>query len=378
MPARPTNRVALRILIGGSCLLFGLFAFFYGRGDFREGDHDFVMFYVAAQTAGGNDLYHPDLYRQFEARAFDSKDQSTLPVRLPFYFWILKPLSWFEYQDAHLIWTAIRLAAIALFLWTLPRTWRGEAAMFSAASFPLMSSFARGHDSALLPAIIGLSMFLDRRGRRCLAGAVLSLLSIKYHLFLTVPLVIAAQRRWDLARGFAIGAGIQVIVSFWIAGPTWPLEYYAIVTTPAINSNPVLMPNLHGLVVEAPASNTMEALLAAIVAFTTWRIARHRGLAESLGLAFIGGLLISYHAYLPDAVVLIPAAMFIGTKISGSALHLGITVLLLPPIWLLLLMGRPYSYLPQVSLLLAFALIATKFWRPEKTTAGAIGCATEL
>ena len=63
------------------------------------------------------------------------------------------------------------------------------------------------------------------RGRPVLAGAVLALLGLKFHLVLLIPVFFVMKRSWRMASGFLAGAGLLVAACFALYGKTWITLY---------------------------------------------------------------------------------------------------------------------------------------------------------
>ena len=70
----------------------------------------------------------------------------------------------------------------------------------------------------MLVGILGLALLWMTRGRDFAAGLLLALCSIKFHMFLLLPLVLLIHRRWAVLRGGLVGGAILLaIASSWKA-----------------------------------------------------------------------------------------------------------------------------------------------------------------
>jgi hypothetical protein len=95
----------------------------------------------------------------------------------------------------------------------------------------------------------------------------------------------------------------------------------------------------------------------AVVALT-WLAVRNAGFAAALALCVWGGLLISYHAYVADTLVLLPAALALGACFKSDWPKFGNLLILAPPLSMALLSGRPASLAMQLMILAYFAAAA--------------------
>ena len=153
-------------------------------------------------------------------------------------------------------------------------------------------------------------------------------------------------------------------VSFAIAGAAWPGQYLRIVGSSAIAPHEELMPNLHGMFIGARHRVLLELLVSLVVVCLVWFIVRRNNFEYGMVAILVGGLLISYHAYLQDCVLLIPALLMLQRPSTESYLR-GISIVLLAPFgylyfmthalfswliimgFLLLLLGMCYATLRQ-------------------------------
>ena len=98
--------------------------------------------------------------------------------------------------------------------------------MLGAFSLPLAFALVNGQDTPLPRGNSGASVSVwMRRGRDVVAGAVLSLCAIKFHMFLLLPVVLLVHRRWQVLKGGLIGGLILLAISFLSEGVRWPMQY---------------------------------------------------------------------------------------------------------------------------------------------------------
>ena len=184
-----------------------------------NGINDFVPAYAGARLSFSGELYNPAELTKVERVETEAWSESWVYSWLPFYAVIVKPLSVLPYRVAYICWEALSLAAIVAFafLWPVPR-W--VALLGCCWAYPLMVCLANGQNDAFLLLIAAVAVRVIPR-RPALAGSILALGLIKYHLFLLVPAVLLVQRRWRATAGFAAAAVLLLGISFAAAGPRW-------------------------------------------------------------------------------------------------------------------------------------------------------------
>jgi hypothetical protein len=278
---------------------------------------------------------------------------------LPFYAALLVPLRFFSYRHAYWIWQLGSLAAALLFVyfWPAPRRW--IAAMAMCWSMPLLHCFFMGRDLIVLMPVLAVSLALLFRGKHFAAGCVLSLCLIKYNLFLPIPLLIVGKRLWRFGGGMVAGGAALMAISFAVAGWSWPWQYVAVLHLPVTTPRYAGMPNLHGLFSSLPPSIWLEAVGTCAVLVATWLVIRSGDIARAVSATLISGLLISYHAFFGDALILVPACLLLLSAAPSVPLRLAAWFLLCPVAHLpFVLPGSPYP--PPVVLLLPLLVMVTE------------------
>lgn len=318
-----------------------------------EGRNDFAAIYTGAQQAGTGRLYEVEPQYEEQKRQFGSYMPAVTFTRLPFYAVWLKPLAWLDYPAAWRIFLSLNISCAIWFFgkWL----WGDSLAFLLGASFlPVYAALANGQDVWFVAALFTLAMLLERRGRDFSAGAVLAFCAIKPHLFVLVPLVVAAQKRWRFFAGAATGGVLLLAISFMAEGSGWVGSYLHTLGEPRIHPALEAMPTLRNLVTVAGGPPWLYwvlcGLTAALVSFIAFRSPR---LETGMAAALAGGLAVSYHSYLPDMVLLLPAfALLRSRQLRGLALWLWVS-LLWPLPWLLWVAGPPWIALYSLAVLLA-------------------------
>ena len=329
---------------------------FFGR------QNDFMPLYVAASLAGSGELYDPAPYEAFETERFGFTTQIHYN-RLPFYAALLRPLAAFDYWTAYSIFTLTRFVALVGFLalWTIPR--RSTAILWACWSFPLFGMFFGGQDVVIPLLGMALAIHLHERGRGFAAGLAMTLFAVKFHLFVLAPLALLRRDRREALYGFSIGVAALLGANAWVGGWDWPVKFLdaALLDTHEVQAD--TMPNLHGLMQEWPGAVWLEAAASIAVVAVTSLAVRKESFAAALAFCVWGSLLISYHAYVADTLLLLPAALVLSANFESDWAKYGNLLLLTPPLSIALLSGRPASLAMQLMILAYFGAAAVTLVR---------------
>jgi hypothetical protein len=295
---------------------------------------DFTQFYIGACLAGTDLQYDRDHVQRMQRAVTGVIQPHLMPSRLPFYYGLLRPLCSLSYLSAHRVWLVfITLAAVSAII--LLSFTQGKAVVVASLwSLPLFISTMTGQDVGLVYLVLAGGLWLRKSGRPWSAGLVLSLLWIKFHLFLLLPILFVIKREFRLLAGALFGSAALLAACFALAGKQWPAKYAGLLLDPVLSPGPEVMPNLQGAASRFPDSAVIETLLTILViAITILVIARSR-FAISFAAALLGSLLISRHAYVADCAVLIPGLVAIRDDRDSSAREIALICLLPFPYWL--------------------------------------------
>jgi Glycosyltransferase family 87 len=360
--AQDTSNRAIVIVAG---LFFVIMMSLDTADQWLKGANDFAPLYVGAQLVGTGDLYTPEPYYGFLRQRFGGINESLRYTRPPHHALMFWPLGRLPYDTAHLVWTLLRAAAVAGFLLLWRRPSRRDAMMFTALSLPLGISFCNGQDTPFLLLWIALALHWQGKGRPFLAGLAFSLCAAKFHLFVLLPLLFFGQRRWRMTAGLATGAAALLAVSFAVAGAAWPVEYFATLTDGRVHPAIDQMPNLHGVFGGLPHAALLEIIAGLAVVAGAWHVVRRSSFEIGLATVLAGGVLLSYHAYRADCLVLLPAALLVlAANPSHSARVLG-TVLLTPLVYTGMKGSLAGAYLTAATILLFFGALVVSVGREE-------------
>ena len=256
---------------------------------------DYVSVWGGAQIIGP-DLYDPARLERIE-HTVSPLIQSKRYIRPPYYVMMFWPLGRLPYRAAYFAFVFINLAALLLFL----RIWRFDAPAIAACALflPLEWSFGIGQDAPLMLLTVALAAQLIERKREFAGGALLALFTVKLHLFLFLPLVLLAQRKYRALAGVAAGGVALYLLAAAFVGIDWPLkamhaavsnEATFIATTPGVAG---LLRRLH-----APAWLLLPAIAAATV--MVYRRARAIAWLPAVALAVAAGVVFAPRAQVYD------------------------------------------------------------------------------
>ena len=270
---------------------------------------DESSFRNAAELVGTPDLYDFDSYAALQTQEYQVTESFRMFLRPPWYAFAAIWLAHLSSPTALIAWRILMGLAAALFVVLWKKPW--EAALAICWSVPLVLALVQGQDDSLILAGLAVGLFFARSGKDFLAGVALALCSIKPNLFILVPFVLLFTRRGRMALGLSVGLGSLMGVSFLVQGAAWPIEFMAILLRPSLyNSYP------HGVSLLYLAQNggsvfkgtTAVALLAVAIACVR-RISQARGLEAGLCAAMAAAVVTSPHAYLHDALLVVPFAL---------------------------------------------------------------------
>ena len=322
----------------------------------ERGQNDFLALYSGAKLVGTPALYSESAAKDLQTKLANIWLPAVIYTRLPFYAALLKPLAALPYRLAYWLFQMLNLAALAIFL----RSWGRRdplLCVLGGISIPVITAFANGQDVLLLVLLCAAAWELERRQKLFLAGLVLSLLAIKFHLFLFIPAILLLGKRWRMLSRATLGALALLAISAALQGWDWPSGYLQLLRSSEITPTAITMPNLHGLLTATIGDlPRVELILSALVAIVLISAAlRIRDLGPALALAIVAGLLTSHHAYVQESclLLLIPvlAPGFVWTRRLALAL-------LAPPVYFLLAASGPVSALVPLGILALFATIA--------------------
>ncbi len=343
------SRTTLLVCMVGACVCLWM------GFSLTERAADFNQFYSAGKLVGGGELYQWERMRALERLHATNQ----IPFgRIPFYAVLFKPLAALPYGWARAGWLALNALAMLMFAVLWPVEDRARLAIGLCWCFPAALLLATGQDSGMFLLFVAVGVRLLESDHDIAAGLVFSLCAAKIHLALGIPVFLLARRRWAALLAGAAAGVAQAAVSFAAEGWDWPAKLLRLASIPEFSPAVAKMPNLHGLTYQLRHGGAAEVVLALLALAAVWRIARRSTLVTGAACAAAAGLLVSHHAYVYDAILLLPALAL--TRREGTPATLRYWALLLgTPIPYLLLMDDRLAAIGQAGIsLFCLALLA--------------------
>ncbi len=292
---------ALLLLAIAAGILFWAWRFASQPKVLSECTTDFAAFYAGATLAGSPQTYSPEAVFAAEDRAMGCHQDFLIFIKPPFYAVLLWPLAQLPFPTAIAIWRVLVLAALGAFVWL----WPGDRLAHAAGCVwfvPVATCYNVGQDVAFVLAAAAGAYLLLRSGRQFLAGVLLGLCAIKFHLFLLLPLLILHRRLWRTALGGLSVTAVFLAISFAAYGSGWPRLYWTALQDPRLNPYPFNMVNLAGLF----QTSGWWIPCAVLVALLCWYLIARGKLELAFAAVLAGGTLIVPHNTISDGVLFLP------------------------------------------------------------------------
>lgn len=348
-PTAGVVRIAAAIV--GLCFLVLLI--WTQRERILTGRNDFSQLYVGAKLAGSGQLYDKAANQREFYQTIGVTMEGVLYSRPPFYALFLKPLTAMPYMAAFGFFAAVNLAAFVWFVLAFRKD-VPDLPVLAAFFLPVALALANGQDTPMLTAMLALAFLWMTRGRDFAAGLLLSLCAIKFHMFLLVPAALLIHKRWRVLQGGVAGGAILLAISSLAEGPHWPAEYGRLLLSSELDPAIGRMPNLRGLVNNNVPYLTVGTITVLLV---FGAIARFASFNVLFAASLVAGLLLSGHAYVHDAVLLLLPLAIVIPELASKPLHAAFTFAVSPPVYLMALAGHPYSKVAPAMFVLVLALI---------------------
>lgn len=377
MTRRNENRRLFPVVVAAALILMALVVII-NRERFLAGVNDFAQLYAGATLVGTPGLYQPEANKRVHREAIGVEVISVYYSRPPFYALILKPLALLPYQTAYWIFQCVSLACIGWFLWTFGRR-HIETVLFACIYPPLIIVLLQGQDVGIVVALASAGYLLMRKDRQFEAGLVWSLCAIKPHLLVFLPAALLFSRKWRALAGGVAGGVVLTALCYLAQGPHWISEYATLLSDAVIHPEPDNMPNLQA--VQAAFAGAIPgrwigpatAAAAALSLVAVWRV---KDWALRFAVALPAAILVSYHAYAQDTLLLLLTLVLVLEHQAEPPMVRFAALAVTPVASILLLMGSPWSALYPAYLLVWIAYAALARSAPPgqnqtKSTAGA-------
>ena len=361
-PRRPISRTAILVaaLLGcfwaaiGIPILIGAY------------NYDFLCFYIGGTLAREGrfaDLYKPAAHWQVQQQAAPGLKEPRPAPRPPWFSLALAPLTALPLARAYAVWVAIMLALLAASVrWGAARF--GEPALLLAAlSMPANLGICYGQDCAAMLALLCAWYVLDERRRDFAAGLVLGLTLMKFHLVLLIPLMLIAQKRWQMLAGFATTGAVLVGSAFAVLGVqgfSSYADYLLHGNTELLGNAPDAMINIYAVLVNfGISSRACNALLALAISAAVLLGVRRAPGWRAISIAATGSLLISPHVFAYDAAMLLLPIWLVIANAAQKPERWAALALAMPVTFFFVAVPPPWRAIPALTLV---AFLAALLW----------------
>lgn len=388
-------RLAQNVLL--LLMLAGLVYYFAHDFEKRAKGTDFPDRFAAARMVRegyGHQLYDFHAQQQFQIRYAGRIGEYY--IHPPFETLLFLPICLWSLKTGYVLWCILNVGVLAYTAELFQRhvfkryDWRVLLPLFFLFP-PVLIGFLQGQDSLLLLLVMTLAVVELRRDRNFTAGCLLGCGLFKFHIVLTLVVLVASLTKKGLLRGFAFVAVLFLLISTAISGwgflTAYPRFLMTLSSQPLANVHPAAMANIRGLIGVSgfiPNSVARLAVVGIVSALPLWhswrRFKKTRSKsADTTNLAFgnfvLVALLVSYHMSPSDlSIALLPIGLF-SQYLAG---HTGIPrwarlsllcsqgVLFLPPLHLIALAWHVYVY-AVIPILAMFLLTSAEILRGVPT-----------
>lgn len=339
-------------------------------------------------------LYDIAQQRAVQGQVLGSAPDDSIDLYLspPFVAYLYAPFAALPYLVGAATWTALSVALLALsvyLLWpVVPRLHRhgfGLVLLLAFATPPALDLLGSEQDTAISLFLLAAGLRLLLADRELAAGAVLGLGLFKPQLFILMPVLLVAQRRWRALASWSAVALVLTGASLALVGPDGARAYVRLLTSDVYRqgiaadlswkmlSLPAFVRSLfQGFALPAPALNLLSAMALGAGGVLLGAIARlprrepdQRGLALLYALAVLITAAASPHFFLYDATLLLLPALILLDAFPASAairvsLAAGYVLTWITPLvhllfgnapWPLAVLAAPWAVLPLLVLL---------------------------
>ncbi|MBL0172266.1 MAG: DUF2029 domain-containing protein [Gemmatimonadaceae bacterium] len=211
------------------------------------GTKDFIEYWAANQVAlGGENPYDPARLLAVEQAAGRADDVPLMMWNPPWLLVLMRPVLQRSYGLAASTWMGVNVVMATLACLLIASGYRRArleaidfvpAALGSLLSMPALMAIERGQVGFLLLLVVATAFWSIRHKHDLLAGAALSVLTVKPHLFFLVAvfaaILIWRERRWRIAIGAACGTGLLLLGTIATSPALVKLWWLSVISPPA-------------------------------------------------------------------------------------------------------------------------------------------------
>jgi hypothetical protein len=340
---------------------------------------DFLNLYTGASLARdgqfGN-LHDPSIQLARERELVQSVDRLIPFVRPHAYALLLSPMSLLPLQSAFVLWIAIQFLVMAAVAWWAWRTYGADALIWCAMFPPVGLGINHGQDNALILGILVAGWGAMVNGRDRLAGAIWSLLLIKFHLLLGLGAAILLFRRRRVWEGLAAGGFLFGAVTLALAGGTGMVSYGRMLTnrdSPGLYPGVEKLANLQGIAAcfHLPEA-AVYASLGSIILLLALVAARGGNEETILAVSVAAALLLTPHVYIYDWSLLLLPLVAVHASVQFGPTRWMSASMLSPFVTIATLANPPWCAMTPIALLVWLAVAAGSLRRRPTVTAPVI------
>lgn len=345
-------------------------ACFYWLPHREAQEMDFRQFYTAGYILRTEPSRLYDIHRQVELQTALTGSPHGLLLfnHTPFEALLFLPLSYLSYIPAYLAMIAVEALFIGACFCALPSQfstvipiWQPRPGLMFFAFFPVAICVITGQDSLLFLAICCVTLRLLLGEKDFWAGILLAGAIFKPQLALPLVILIFARRGWRFLAGFGTGSALLGLISLQlvhlsgirgffraIALTNMGSKHAAVLRNDPIGTNPLCMPNLHGLLFVStfrwlPHGVELPLVVVASLAALFWAVRRIRlisGEETAFAYAMIWAILLSYLVHISDLPLwLLPLTILLNLGGDSRSKLLITHVAFIVPAALFLLLG---------------------------------------
>ena len=260
------------------------------------------------------------------------------------------PLSYLPQTLAFIVWTLLNLGCLLGVASILRRHFPKFAWITPFAFGPALSLVLNGQDLGILTLLVALAFDRFAQKKEVQAGAILALGLFKFPLI--VPLVaILTFRYWRILVGFIVVSVPLLLGSALVVGKQGIQDYVALTHGTDAKEAAGILVNIRGIisVFAGPHTALVIVLSIALVMLAAW-IKTER--TVMFGLALIVTQLVSWHAHLYDALILLIPMAWMSESEVGWLRHTPTALILITAPMLL---DPSYGYLLAIFLLIVLS-----------------------
>lgn len=332
-----------------ACAYAILFGFAFRRSAFGE-PGGFPVFYTTGKLARYDlrGLYSERLQNVFHPL----NDRVGYFFHLPYETILLAPLSYLPQTYAFALWSSFNLLCLLGVALILRRHFPEFAWLTPFAFGPTLSLLVNGQDLGIVALMIALAFDRFVREKDLQAGAILALGLFKFPLI--VPLVaILSYRYWRVLIGFIVVSAPLLLGSALVVGKQGIRDYVALTHGTDAKESVGILINLRGMVGSLFGRHPVFVIVlsVALIAMSAFIKAAR---IPMFSIAVLVTLLVSWHAHLYDALILLIPMAWMSRSNSRWIRYTPLALILMTAP---LLLDPPYGYLLAIFLIFVLAVL---------------------